>query len=316
MRLNSYIRPGLWILLAVISCPAEAQERRRAEVEALPVWAGEDAAAATRPRQYVFRDVNDEIVVSYPDPFTPGHTETFRFWLANRVDPQITASVTRNAEGGDIVFTYTYILRNGSSAATAIWNWSVVGSANQDATVSHPVWRGIKSRKPEAPQALLPSVAAGTLHDWIGTDTPIRPGAEARDFAIRSKFAPGLTTAYAAGQGAIIVSPTGLPEEVEKQFLPLETPPVWQKPTITIGPRFAPGTPLRAIIEAFRKDVADLVREGSLSVTSPYIQELQQVLTSAGGDATTRVLLRNVAPGTQLEKDLDAALKMSISSPQ
>jgi len=288
------------------------------EVKSLPAWAGEDAASATRPRQYVFRDANGEMVVSYPHPSSPGRAITFRFWLANRVDPHISVSVTRSTEANEAGFIYTYAIQNGSSAATAIRFWSVVGPADQDSTVSHPVWRGTKSRLAAAPQALLPNVPAGAYLSWMGADTRIPPGAEVRNFTIRSMFAPGLTTSYSNGEGAIISEPGPgeLPEVVVQQLIPLQRAPVWQMPAITIGPRFAPGTPPQAVIEAFRKDVADLIKESLLSSTSPYVQELQQVLANTGGDASTKVFLRKVTPATQLEKDLDAALRMSISPPR
>jgi hypothetical protein len=315
MKSSFNTKCGRWILLVLAACATEGQDQVPAEVRALPVWVGEDAAFLRRPPQYVFRDANGEIVVSYPNPSNPERMITFRFWLANRVDPHIGVSVT----GGDVGFTYTYTLQNGSGAAVAIRQWSVVGPANQDLTVSHPIWRGLNARVPVATQALVPGVAAGAYLLWMGGDTPhIQPGGEARDFTIRSTFAPGLTTAYVGGEGAVITEPGPgeLPEVVVAQIIPLQRAPVSQKPMITIGPRFSPGTPAQAITDAFRIDVADLIKEGLLSAESPYVQELQRVLMSGRGDSSAQLLLRKETPLTAMEKDLDAALRISTAAPR
>ncbi len=87
---------------------------------------------------------------------------------------------------------------------------------------------------------------------------PLAPEEEFADFRIRSSFSPGLTTAYARGDG-YIEAPGELPEEVVQRLIPLQRAPAWQKPVITIGPRFAPGTSPEAILRAFRADVADLI---------------------------------------------------------
>ena len=309
---------GLLFLVLAALAPAQGQQvRRPAAVEALPVWAGEEAAA-TPPLQYVFRDRGDEIVVAYPDPraAAEGRMVTFRFWLPNRVEPHVTASV-RKESGSLPAFLYTYSLRNGPGAATAIRRWSIVGPVNErDLEIEHPVWRGRMARGAAAPQALLPQTGNGAYLSWMPVDAPpLAPGEELADFRIRSTFSPGLTTAYALGEGLIEASDE-LPVEASQRLIPLQRAPTWRKPFVTIGPRFPPGTSLEAIVSAFRADVAGLVQEGLLSPDSPYNQELQQMFSGRSDDIKDEILKRGPVPATAFETELESALRLAVLSAQ
>lgn len=312
MGAHSKVFSNVLILLATASS-VFAQDALPAAVRALPLWQGEEAAAKT-PKQHVFRDLAGEIVVSYPDPSLPSQRRTFRFWLQNRVDPQIEVTVTR---ADDARYVYAYRLRNGAKAETAIWTWDVVGPVYQEVKVEHPVWYGANARDAAAPQALLPSLSTGAYLWWLRRGTPIQPGAEVSEFRITSTWAPGLTTAYASGEAGPIRAPTELTEEVEDQIIPLERAPVMRKPTLTIGPRFAPGTPIKTVIGAFESDIADLLRQGLLDRESPFIRELRQVLTRAAAlpDARNLATSKN-APQSHLENDLQLALKWATAPPR
>jgi len=316
MTPRSYTRYVLLLAAVASACPADGQVQTPAEIRALPPWAGEEAAARSLPPHYVFRNANGQIVVSYTHPDNPGRRVTYRFWLPNRVDPHIGASVAKSEESGQSIFTYTYKLRNGASAASAIRQWSVVGPANQELTVGHPIWKGSNARVSAAPQALLPDAPVGAFAAWLAVGVPqLSAGTELGDFTLRSRFSPGLTTAYAIGEG-VLEEPEGeFPEAVVQELIPLQRPQVWQKPVLTIGPRFAPGAPLPAILEGFRKDVASLLKQGLLSSESSYVQELQGVLGSTGSTVTA-VLGRKASPQSPIEKDLDSALRMSAIATQ
>lgn len=282
------------------------------EIRALPPWAGEEAAASSLPPHYVFRDNNGEIVVSYPYPENPGRRITHRFWLPNRVEPRATTSVTLSEQSGQPSYLYGYTLRNDATAESAIVQWSIVGPPNEDLTIAHPLWKHYNARVPVAPQALLPDAPMGAFVVWLAVGvSPVSAGIELKDFTLRSKFSPGLTTAYAQGEGVLEEpGPGEFPEAVVQELIPLQRPGVWQKPFLTIGPRFAPATPFRAILETFRKDIASLIQQGLLSSESPYVRELQGILNS-GGTSSNAVLDRKVSPRTQAERDLDTALRMS-----
>jgi hypothetical protein len=245
---------------------------------------------------------------------------TFRFWIPNRVEPHVTASVRRESGSQPAflyIYTYTYSLRNGPGAATAIRNWSIVGPVNEpDLWIEHPVWRGQNARGGAAPQALLSQAGNGAYLSWRPVAAALlAPEEELADFRIRSSYSPGLTTAYARGEGHI-KAPGELPEEAIQRLIPLQRAPTWRKPVITIGPRFAPGTSLEAIVSAFRADVADLVREGLLSPDSPYVQELQQVLSGGSDDIKDQILKREPSSATALETDLEGALRLAVLSAQ
>src|SRR3569833_39964 len=109
-----------YFLTLLTTWPAHGQAPAPAEFSSLPRWPGEDAAAKLSPPRYVFRDANGQIVVSYALPENPGHRVLYRFWLPNRVAPQVTASVAETNE-----FVYNYILRNDAGAVSSIANWSI-----------------------------------------------------------------------------------------------------------------------------------------------------------------------------------------------
>ena len=317
--MTSRFHARFFLLLATVAslCSAHGQVQPPAEVRALPPWTGEEAAAKSLPPHYVFQDTNGQIVVSYPYPENAGYSITYRFWLPNRVDPHVAASVEKSEESGQSIFTYTYKLRNGAAATSRISQWSVVAPANQELTVGSPIWKGSNARVPVAPQALLPDVPLGAFVLWVAVDVPqLPPGNEIGDFTLRTQFSPGLTTAYASDDGVLEEpGPGEFPEAVILELIPLQRPHVWQKPFVTIGPRFAPGTPSALILEAFRKDLASLIKQGLVSSESPYVQELQRVLGSTGS-AVAAVVGREASPQSPIEKDLDNALRMSAFARQ
>jgi hypothetical protein len=176
-----------------------------------------------------------------------------------------------------------------------------------------PDLEGSNSRAPVAPQALLPDAPAGAFLLWLAIDVPqLSAGSELGAFTVHSTFSPGLTTAYASGDGVLEEEPGAgeFPEAVIQELIPLQRPHVWQKPFLTVGPRFAPGTPLPLILEAFRKDTVSLIRQGLLSSESLYVQELQGVLGDRASTVAS-VLNREASPQSSIEQDLDTALRTS-----
>jgi len=190
-----------------------------AEVKTLPVWPA-DGKPSPAAGQFVFRDsATGEIVVSYPALDNANRRVTFRFWLQNRVEPQVFIQLSRNAES---LYVYRYELANGASAKTPTWAWDVVGPGNDpNIAITHPVWDGTNFQDPVAPQALLKTAKQAAFLSWAGVSTPIAPGSKVPDFQIISGYKPGFTTAYATGNGGIN-APDELTEQVAEQLLPLQ----------------------------------------------------------------------------------------------
>ena len=296
-------RRARWIslLMTVLgSSLAYGQMRPPVELSSLPPWHGVDAAKRLSPPQYVFRDANGQIVVSYAVPEKPGHRVLYRFWLPNRVEPRVTSSIAGSGESG---FVYTYKLQNAPNAVSSISLWSIVGPPHQEMTVTHPVWKGSNAKVPVAPQGLLPDNPAGAYISWLPVNVPqLAPGHELDSFTIHSKFLPGLTTGYAQSEGYLQDQDGEFPEEIVEVFVRLQRAWVWQKPFLTAGPRFAPGMPLSEIVAAFRKDVASLIDQGLLSADSPYVREFMK---APAGKAL---------PRSPIEKDLDNAFRISVAA--
>jgi hypothetical protein len=292
-----------------------AQVRIPVEVSSLPAWKGEEAAAKLSPPHYVFRDANGQMVVYWASPEKPGHRVLYRFWLPNRVEPAVSLAIARSEESGKPIFVYDYTLRNAASAVSAIAHWSIVGPAGEEMTVTHPAWKGsgAKNAGPRiapAAQALLPGDPNGAFFGWYAVRAPeLSPGHELGHFMVRSRLLPGLTTAYAAADG-VLEEPDGeFPDAVVQELIPLQRPYVWWKTFLTVGPRFAPGTPLPEIMAAFRKDMAGLAGEGLVSLDSAYIQEFMEALRGEGAP-----LLVKAPPQSPIEKDIERAFRMAVAA--
>jgi hypothetical protein len=311
-RCGEFLRSPALLLasLSVAASGVYGQPDMPVELKHLPVWPGSAAAAKSFADQHVFRDQSGEIVVSYPDPSDPASSVTFRFWLQNRVVPQISVALKHSSDGR---FTYDYTLRNGPAAKTGIWAWSVVAPPSKELAVSHPVWYGSNSfESVVAPQALLRSAGVGVYLRWTDESNPVAPGGQLSGFEIVSRLRPGLTTAYFSGKEAPIRAPTELTEDVEEQIIPLERAPVMYKAALTIGPRFAAEVNARSILLAYQADIRDLVNSGFLNKSSPFIKEVEQALARAIASDRRSIETPKELPQAHIEKELLGALELAL----
>jgi hypothetical protein len=282
-----------------------------AEVAALPEWPTDGKISAKLKMHFVFRDDRTgEIVVSYIEPSDQSRRTTFRYSLANRVDPHATVDIGKNSEK---LYTFRYRLLNGPNAKTPIILWNIVGPiSDEQLTISHPTWHGINgATTPVAPQALLKGEGLGAFLMWGGPSKSIPPGAEVAGFEILSSFRPGLTTAYAIGEGHI-VSPGEVPEEAVQQLIPLERPAVNWKPFLTIGPRFGPGITQRQIVQKYQIEISDLMTRRVLD-SSPYLVEVRAALSKSVLSGLLEGWPITAAPQSSFEKSLAKALDFSLS---
>jgi hypothetical protein len=288
-------------LFVAVICPAQSNDPP--EVKALPVWPADGKPSLPAGGQ-VFRDsATGEIVVSYPALDNANRRVTFRFWLQNRVDPRASVEISRNSEG---LYVYRYDIENGSGAKTPIWFWAVVGPGSDPSlAISHPVWDGINPKDPVAPQAFLRTAKRGAFLSWMGVSTPIAPGSKVAAFQIISNYKPGFTTAYATGDGGIH-APDEMTEAVAEQLLPLQRAPVMSKPFLTIGPRFGPDVSSQDIAAIYLEDIRDLCALGLLDKESPFLREVQDVLSHP------RPWLFQEVPHSLLDSELASALSLSL----
>ena len=298
------------VLAGIAVGSAGGQDSLPNEVKVLPRWQGE-AAARSLKGQYVFRGRPGEIVVYWPDPSDQAHWVTYRFWLQNRVVPEIQANVGRSQD----LFVYRYTMGNGPKAESVIWSWSLVGPSDEVLKVSHSAWKGSKSYAVGALQAMLPGVPKGVFLFWMRGPAPaIEPGGELAGFEVDSSFLPGLTTAYAIGEGGLLKPPAEFTEEVERQVIPLELPHVMMKTSVTIGPRFAPGTTLATILRAYQEDIHSLVKEGMLDGDSAFVGELTRSLSSGIRSPQDYAISFTGKPLAPLEREIGDALILAAGA--
>lgn len=284
------------------------------EVRALPLWQADEDRAKQMAGHFVFRTATPgEIVVSFPDRSRPEGRVTYFLWLQNRVDPQVKVTVSLSSEG---LYVYMYELTNGPDAKTPIWYWDVVGPGwDPSLTIHHPVWSGTNFRDPIAPQTLLEGTPNGSYLGWMGGPEKVAPGTTTSGFVIVSSYRPGLTTAYAAGDGGIGPSDQ-MPDEARAQLAPLQRIPVEQRSFPAIGPRFPPEATAQDIAAIFQTDIRTLSALGMLNPASAFLKEVQGALSAIKALRVLRKLAIKAPPQSPLEQQLAIALRFSLSSKQ
>lgn len=298
-------------LLSFAAARISARDAAPAEVSRLPVWPGPAAAERNYPMQYVFRDQTGEIVIFYPDPSQPDQRVTFRFWLQTRVEPAIMAGIVRGA-GGE--FTYSYSIKNGVGAKTSIWAWAVIAPPTPDLAISHPLWHGTNSwHSVGSLQAAIGNTEPSVFVQWLDPSAPVAPGSELGGFKIVCSLKPGLTTAYVSGNEAPIRAPTELAEAVVEQLLPLEKPNVMRKVDLTVGPRFSAEATREQIRSAYLDDVQGAIRQGFLDGSSPFIREVQRVLSSPAPVNSDPLAGIKEQPRSRIEQELAAAIRLALA---
>ncbi|HEX4138399.1 MAG TPA: hypothetical protein VHY84_27560 [Bryobacteraceae bacterium] len=292
---------------------ADGQTDIPPQVRSLPIWPGAGAAIRQFPDNFVFRETTGQIVLLYPDPSDPAHRIESRFWLENRVDPHIRASITRTAEG---TYLYRYTVENGRDAKTAIWKWSVVGPPSKDTSVSHSIWQGVNAyQSNSAPQALLSSAGPGSYLGWMDSlaKAPIEPGHTQAGFEITSQLRPGITTAYVSGREDPIRVSEDVPESLERQITELQRPEILNKLSVTIGPRFDASMNRADIVQAFENDIRDLEQRGILARDSGFLTQFVRVLEKARASEENSVVTIEAAATTELEEEIRVAAQLALT---
>lgn len=307
---------ALWAGVGLVGWLAVGQTDIPPQVRNLPIWPGAGAAIRQFPDNFVFRETTGQIVLSYPDPSDETHRIESRFWLQNRVDPAIRASIIRTAEG---TYLYRYTLENGRDAKTAIWMWSIVGPPARDTSVSHPLWKGDNAyQSNSAPQVLLSGAGSGSYLDWMDSlaKAPIEPGHALAGFEIASQLRPGIATAYVSGREDPIRVSEDVPESLVRQITELQRPEILNRVSVTIGPRFDASMTRADIVQAFESDVRDLEQRGMLRKDSGFLTQFVTALEKARVSDENSVVTIEAAATTELEEEIRVAAQLALTARQ
>jgi hypothetical protein len=306
--------------------------RPRSPVDSLPLWRGYDSTHPAPAQKYVFFDTDSaEYVVYFPERLKTGAADDgrvlgFRFQPQFVVEPDIRVAVHSQGEG----YVYEYAVTNSASARAPIRNFILVLSPNDaSARLEHPTCHPSPTqagRAPFAPQAALFEGAElrdpshmGIFAYWScgSTAEPITPGATLGKFRVFSTFLPGITTAYAS-TGNALRTPFELPPEVMDQIVPLLVPENSFKAAATIAPKYRSDGPEaatpRLIAQDYQQALTQLTKDRRVSSESAFVDEVRALLnTVVGTDKRTPIQFRS-SPGSNLEKEIGAALQLALGS--
>jgi len=167
-----------------------------------------------------------------------------------------------------------------------------------------------------AKQLELPAIKAPGCYAACGSvGAPAKAGDDVGEFQIVSSYKPGLTTAEASNYPPFQV-PSTWPEVILTELTKLGDPAWSNWHTVTIGPRFDPGTPLADIASDFHDGLDRLIQTGRLSPKSKFVSELRVILTRAAQAGQSQgTAVPSTAPSTEMERELLDAVGASLALP-
>ncbi|MGH9559498.1 MAG: hypothetical protein ACRD30_09685 [Bryobacteraceae bacterium] len=232
----------------------------------VPIWPGGDQAPPNLNGYYVYWDSfgwQAVVVLTGDLQGTPGApVKVVRVPFHNRFDIHLAASVTLS-EGK---YSYLYSVQNGGAAKDPVTSWSLVTPCEDQLTIAQQNSHCGKAGIPAAPQVLLPHIKKLACYATCFDDTPIVPGSPPTQLSISSVDLPGMVT-FSAGNYPPFEVPRDWPDVIREQ-LSLLGALAWSNQQFpTIGPRFAPGTPTKAIVADFQESIKDLIAGGYLRTT-------------------------------------------------
>lgn len=326
---------GLAIALSVVIAKASAQPNCNDgpsninTVRQLPAWASDrNAQLAKQENEYLFYDKqSDEVVVYFPELLNDSSSESkkwieFRWQPQFLVSPVITATVRRV---GEQWIEYNYHVLNSSTAKREIGWFSLVAPiGDSDLSFSHPMWSGFGSK----PTAGSGAVQAATLDSkllrephhlgrfvgWFAKDPTqaIQPKGTLGGFIFRSRFLPGIITAYANSANVLRVNVL-IPPAIHSQIVPFLAPERNFKAVATIGPKFQVQTQPALIAKDFQQVVDFLVGQGCLVSGTPFLQEVRVILErSVQTNSKFQIEFRTI-PSNYFEAEIARAVEISLA---
>lgn len=251
----------------------------------------------------------------------------FRVTLGNRSQPEVGFDVASRPE--ESAFDYAYRVSNGTEASAPIVTWGLLTSvADPKQILTHPLWpvaaptesdlAAMVTAQESTQTVTVPMLDPNGIHlsRWR---TPsdrfaIRAGSSLSQFAVRSEFRPGWTTAYIGSDDAIKLPQQPLPQDLLAGLEVLSRPEHYYTQVLTVGPKFEPGTSRAWIAGDWHLGVQVMIADGQLSAGSPYVAELLGSLAVIGASASdAQVALRvRAPPRSAMEALVDKAIRLAL----
>lgn len=322
MRRRDAIGLRFIFLALLMSVVVVAQERK---IELPPTWPADGKVPERLKNQYVFLSPQqDTLIVRMPvDEDNPdGPRRVVRIALHNQLHPSVRATISSPQAA---LYQYNYTLSNSLNAKDRIGTWALVVPLEDEAfdmshpdTPQHKGWSGkVRATTVNAPRVGLPGWPLECYARWFRNETSklATPGNSVSGFEMSSSNKPGLTTAFFASD----VPPRfelmkGSPVTIHEQMEFYNKDPAWRDhPRVTVGPRFPASTPAIEIVRDFQAGIERLVTDKRLEAGSPFIKELLKWLSEASREDSPRPFKITTPPTTDFEKEIKAALELSLA---
>lgn len=284
----------------------------------VPLWPLDgNIPASFSAHSVFFNPETNEIVVALPSP--GGGRAIRRFELHNQADVKSQVTVTPLTNG---LFAYDYVLSASPTSKRPLKTWSLlIPDAKPQLTPGDPAfWHaGIN------PSGLVDRLMSEQLA-LVFADFSIAPGATlptvsnaGGTFRVVSTYLPGYVSGFALSNSQREISAAALadlPQDVANEVR-RATAPEWDtQMALVIGSRFAPPTPKPLIAQSLHEAVSRLIKQGSLSADSQFVQTAllqlaSQIRTPAVSGAVLDLSFLSLAT-TGPEKEMATAMKLSL----
>ncbi len=222
-----------------------------------------------------------EIRISGGDGRTSGKPVVIT--LRNQVASEIYADVFKlNGQ-----FQFSYSIKNRQYARQRIDDWDLVlpAKATTEKVTQPKRWNAatIIAKSSQVGHA-LDGAETGAILSWyraFDDAASIEPGETMSGFVLRSFYAPGLVYSYTFGAWPDDSALRDLPLEVTRALEPYLRRESNSNVQITIGPVFAPDTPVEHILATYHRRLSMLRANAATAMRETFLHDLMGLLANA-----------------------------------
>lgn len=314
----------LFLLLIMAVVPMQAQ--RGGGLSPSPIWPGDKNGgikaipAEMLKTNYVYYDPTaGDLVLVYPDDLESGNQGQpkvqRRVHLNNNVAPSVAATVATNKNNPNL-FDYAYTFINGPKAKDSIFQVQIVTA---DTTASFQAPNNWMGRVRTSRDAAIKGVGGSAVVSYMSKNAVAHapegaPGRSISGFGVTSGYKPGFTTAFVSNFSLV----PDVPMTVVNQVQPWAQTQMNSKGVATIGPKYPAGVAQIVIVSDYLQGIKNMVEQGDLDKSSPFVQAMQTMLTNyivtaqrveMPASQYVAPLNLNITPTNAMETQLLAALQ-------
>jgi hypothetical protein len=291
---------------------AQSAKPARIEFSPIPILSPSslDTAPADKPAAF-YDTINHQVVIQVPS--ATGIPNRLRYDIANGAHPSVSFGISRSST---TAIEYDYLLADDPLSVQRSQEFELLLPAN-DTSLAPVVtsWNFTIGKTTIPDRTSAENMASLRSISWQNTSTANSPASRVA-LQLSSRYLPGFTTAFVAGQTSNALTVTkilGLPSVLQPQLQSFLERGIGKTSYIVIAPIFPSEAAAATIAANFHFGLSALMRGGQVAQNSSYATALLQSLsTFLEGGAVGRPTLPAIAPGTELEQQIQQAVSLAF----